>query len=129
MDTRWGRVLGMLAVSAVICGRVGGSTAEGQGSSQEALREQQILQAIDAARQSRPALPAPAAQPPRAQPAPSDVSDVTFEQIEADPRMQRLREQFESGQLSAVEAKDRIVEILRAYDRESSASSDRDQEE
>ena len=133
-----------------------GMVEAAQTPSNDAVREQQILQAIESVRQSHPEL-ADHARPDRSMPdagaadshphtaraaegglsvfieqrpsGPSQrrgdhplIRDVTFEQIEADPRMQTLREQFESGQLSETDAKNQMLEILREYDRDISRS-------
>jgi hypothetical protein len=41
--------------------------------------------------------------------------DPRFQAVESDPRMQELREQFESGQLTEDQARERVFEVLRDH--------------
>ena len=41
--------------------------------------------------------------------------DPRFDQVQADPRMQQVREQFEAGNLSEDQAREKIVEVLKDH--------------
>ena len=45
----------------------------------------------------------------------SHGQDPRFEQVQSDPRMQQVREQFESGQLSEDQAREKVFEVLRDH--------------
>lgn len=45
----------------------------------------------------------------------NDQQRGLFEQVQADPRMQQVREQFEGGQLSEQQAREKVFEVLRDH--------------
>ena len=66
--------------------------------------------------------------PPGEQGGFTEQQRALFEQVQADPRMQQLREQFEGGQLSEQQAREKVFEVLRDHGMEPNNGQEWDHE-